>query len=111
MANEENLKPFKKGEVTNPAGRPVGSKNRSTIARKWLSLEQKGTNPLTGENETLSQEDMITLALVKKARAGDVNAYKALMDSGFGSPTQVTETEFKINNFDIKDVLRFDNTK
>ena len=108
MANEENLKPFKKGEVTNPAGRPVGSKNRSTIARKWLSIEQKGTNPLTGENETLSQEDMITLALVKKARNGDVNAYKALMDSGFGAPKQTTESEVTVNNFDLKDVLKFD---
>jgi hypothetical protein len=29
MANEENLKPFKKGEVTNPNGRPKGSRNRS----------------------------------------------------------------------------------
>lgn len=101
MANEENLKFFKKGEVSNPAGRPIGSKNRSTIARKWLSVEQKGTNPLTGENETLSQEDMITLALVKKARAGDVNAYKALMDSGFGAPTQVTENQ-NVNHYTVE---------
>jgi len=32
----------------------------------------------------LSQEDIITLALIHKAKKGDVNAYKALMDSAYG---------------------------
>ena len=36
MANEENLIPYKKGQSGNPNGRPKGSKNRSTIAKKWL---------------------------------------------------------------------------
>jgi len=31
------------------------------------------------------------LALIKKAREGDVNAYKALMDSGYGAPAQQIE--------------------
>jgi hypothetical protein len=91
MANEENLKPFKKGEVANPNGRPKGSKNRSTIARQWLEVYQDQTNPFTYEKEKLSQEDLMTLALIKKARDGDVNAYKALMDSGYGAPVQQIE--------------------
>ena len=52
----------------------------------------------------MSQEDLMTLALIKKAREGDVNAYKALMDSGYGSPIQQidqtleqTINEIKIN--------------
>jgi hypothetical protein len=40
MANDENLKPAQKGEVRNPNGRPKGSLNRSTIARKWLEVNQ-----------------------------------------------------------------------
>ena len=84
----DNLKPFKKGESGNIEGRPKGSKNRSTIARQWLEVNQSLKNPLTGEQETMSQEDLMTLALIKKAREGDVNAYKALMDSGYGSPVQ-----------------------
>ena len=87
----ENLKPFEKGESGNPAGRPKGSKNRSTIARQWLEVNQSLKNPLTGEQETMSQEDLMTLALIKKAREGDVNAYKALMDSGYGAPVQQIE--------------------
>lgn len=87
----DNLKPFKKGESGNPNGRPKGAKNRSTIARYWLEVNQNLKNPLTGESETMSQEDLMTLALIKKAREGDVNAYKALMDSGYGAPIQQVE--------------------
>ena len=88
MANDENLIPPKPGEIRNPNGRPKGSKNRSTIARKWLEVMQDAKNPITGELEKLSQEDLITLAMIHKARKGDVGAYKQLMDSGFGMPTQ-----------------------
>lgn len=92
MANENNLIPAQKGEVRNPKGRPKGSKNRSTIARHWLDVNQKLKNPLTGQEEIMSQEDLMTLALIKKAREGDVNAYKALLDSGYGAPTQQIDT-------------------
>lgn len=87
----DNLKPFEKGESGNPNGRPKGTKNRSTIAKYWLEVNQNLKNPLTGENETMSQEDLMTLALIKKAREGDVAAYKALMDSGYGAPLQQIE--------------------
>jgi hypothetical protein len=87
----ENLKKFEKGESGNPNGRPKGSRNRSTIARQWLEVNQNLKNPLTGESETMSQEDLMTLALIKKAREGDVSAYKALMDSGYGAPLQQVE--------------------
>ncbi len=91
---------FKKGESGNPAGRPKGSKNRSTIARRWLEVNQSLKNPITGENETMSQEDLMTLALIKKAREGDVNAYKALMDSGYGAPVQqIEQTNIEIPLF------------
>lgn len=89
--NGGTLKPFEKGESGNPNGRPKGAKNRSTIARYWLEVNQNLKNPLTGESETMSQEDLMTLALIKKAREGDVNAYKALMDSGYGAPVQQVE--------------------
>jgi len=88
MANEENLKPFKKGKSGNPKGRPKGSRNRSTIAKKWLSTETKGKNPITGEEEILTQEDLMTLAQLRKAINGDTPAYKALEDSAYGQPAQ-----------------------
>lgn len=87
----ENLKPFKPGESGNPSGRPVGSRNRSTIARKWLELLGKHKNPLTEEETEITEEDLITLAQIKKAREGDTKAYQALMDSGYGAPKQPVE--------------------
>ena len=91
MANEENLIPYQKGQSGNPKGRPKGSKNRSTIAKKWLQVEQDLKNPLTSEIETMSQEDLMTLALIKKARKGDVQAYQKLLDSAYGAPVQQIE--------------------
>lgn len=114
MANKKNLIPAKLGEVRNPNGRPKGSLNRSTIARKWLEVNQSLKNPLTGDNETMSQEDLMTLALIKKARDGDVNAYKALMDSGYGAPVQQieqTNTEIDLSGLttdELKELLAED---
>ena len=87
-----NLRPIKKGEVANPNGRPKGSKNKSTIARKWLQVMEKGTNDLTGEVEWLSQEDLITIAMIKRAKKGDVKAYKELMSTAFGDDKNVNHT-------------------
>jgi hypothetical protein len=108
----DNLKPFEQGESGNPNGRPKGSKNRSTIAKYWLEVNQNLKNPLTGDNQTMSQEDLMTLALIKKARDGDVNAYKALMDSGYGAPIQQIEQQqttvdlSDLTTDEIKDLLK-----
>tara|TARA_R110000787_G_scaffold21536_3_gene63635 strand:- start:486 stop:830 length:345 start_codon:yes stop_codon:yes gene_type:complete len=106
MANEENLKPFKKGESGNPSGRPKGSLNRSTIARRWLETERKGKNPLTGKDEILTQEDIITLALIRKAMEGDVAAYKALMDSGYGTAKDTIDLRTENVGFDFDEMMR-----
>ena len=84
MPNEENLKPFKKGQSGNPNGRPKGSRNRRTIVRKWLEAKEEIKNPITGETELVEQSDIMVLGLIKKARKGDVSAFKELMDSGYG---------------------------
>ncbi len=92
MAGKGQIEPrWEKGESGNPNGRPKGAKGRATIARYWLEVNQNLKNPITGEQENMSQEDLITLAIIKKARDGDVNAYKALMDSGYGAPLQQIE--------------------
>jgi len=113
MANKlDNLKPYKKGESGNPKGYPTGKKNRSTVARYWMEVNQKLKNPLTGTEETMSQEDLMTLALIKKAREGDVSAYRELMNSGYGSPVQqIEQTQTNIDLSDlttdeIKDLLK-----
>ena len=108
MPNEENIKKhqFKKGQSGNPKGRPKGSLNRSTIARKWLEATREGKNPLTGENEVLTQEDIITLALIRKAMDGDVAAYKALMDSGYGTAKDTIDLRTENVGFDFDEMMR-----
>lgn len=103
MPNPQNLIPAKKGEVRNPNGRPKGSRNRSTIARKWLEAMEAHTNPITGQVEQLSQEDIITLAQLHKARKGDSAGYRNMMDSAYGSPDQniTTQNETKHNLSDV----------
>jgi hypothetical protein len=111
MANDENLKPATKGEVRNPNGRPKGSRNRSTIVKELLELATSQKNPVTGEQETLTQEEAITLAMLTKASKGDVNAYKALMDSCYGAPKQTTDTNLSVSDFDVKDLFKIDSLK
>jgi len=54
-------------------------------------------------------EDIITLSTIFKAKQGDVSAYKALMDSAYGSVKQsleLTESEqpiFKQLDIDVID--------
>jgi hypothetical protein len=117
MPNKENIEnhKFEKGISGNPNGRPKGSKNRSTIAKYWLSIEQKLKNPLTNQDELLSQEDLMTLAQIKKAREGDTGAYRALLDSGYGAPVQQvdqTQTNYDFSNLSIdqvKEILKENN--
>ena len=49
MPKPENIIPPVKGERRNPNGRPVGSKNRKTLLRKWLELNANIVTPITGE--------------------------------------------------------------
>jgi hypothetical protein len=97
MPNPENIEPhkFQKGESGNPNGRPKGVRNRSTLVREWLEVKQKAKNPITGQTEDLEQQDLMTLALIKKAREGDVQAYRELMDSAHGKIEQKTDITSK----------------
>jgi hypothetical protein len=97
MPNPENIEQYKfqPGESGNPNGRPKGARNRSTLVREWLEVKQKERNPITGQTEELEQQDMMTLALIKKAREGDVQAYRELMDSAHGKIEQKTDITSK----------------
>lgn len=94
MPNPENIEGqgfHTDPERINKEGRPKGSRNRSTIARKWLEVLEKVKNPITQGEEELTQEEIMTLAQISKARKGDTKAYQALMDSAFGAPKNQTE--------------------
>lgn len=80
-----NLIPAKKGEVRNPHGRPVGTRNRITIVKQWIEANHTAINPLTGKEETLQLVDHLVLKQISKAlKESDTTAFKELMDSCFG---------------------------
>lgn len=85
MANEKNLKPWAKGQSGNPAGKPKGVRNRSTIIREWL--ETKATDDKGGDIA-----DQLVCALIVKAAEGDVMAFRELFDSGYGKNTDKVQS-------------------
>ena len=81
----KHLKPFKRGEVANPTGRPLGQRNYATIYREALIKlgESEGKTPEELENE-----------LVKsglKNAIKDYRFYKDTLDRIHGQATEKKE--------------------
>jgi hypothetical protein len=95
----DNLKKFERGQSGNPNGRPKGARNRSTILRELLDLN---------DQELKMHQAQIDKAIEWK----DTNAYKAVLDSAYGAPVQqVEQTQTNIDLSDlttdeIKDLLK-----
>ena len=58
------------------------------------------------EDEILTQEDVITLALIRKAMEGDVAAYKALLDSGYGTAKDTVDINTNNAGFDFDEMMK-----
>ena len=102
MANNDNLKPFKKGVSGNPKGRKKGVKNRSTIIKELFNsigvLNDYDFNQLQSKfphiTNDMSIEYLMTLVQVNNAIfKGDLRAYKVLNDSLYGTITKELNIE------------------
>ena len=102
MANNENLKPFKKGVSGNPKGRKKGVKNRSTIIKELFNsigvLNDYDFDQLQSKfphiTNDMSIEYLMTLVQVNNAIfKGDLRAYKVLNDSLYGTITKELNRE------------------
>jgi hypothetical protein len=88
--SKKDLTPFPKGVSGNPNGRPKGTRNRSTILKELLDLN---------DNEL-----KMHLAQIEKAiELKDTSAYNAVLDSAYGKPTQ--QTDITTNGESIKDEI------
>jgi hypothetical protein len=86
--SKEDLIPFKAGQSGNPNGRPKGKRNRSTILKELLDMND--------------QELRMHQAQIEKAiELKDTNAYKAVLDSAYGAPVQQIDNDITIKEFDI----------
>ena len=91
MSNLKTLKPPVKGEIRNPKGRTKGTLNRSTLLKKWIEVHTKLKHPITKKEESGTVADLITLALINKAIAGDIQAIKEINDTLYGKIPLVNE--------------------
>ncbi len=91
--NPDNIKghEFKPGQSGNPAGRPKGIPNSKTILQRFLALEEKIANPVTGVEESMSQLEIMYLKQIAKARKGDLQAMKEVIDRYEGKAGQTID--------------------
>lgn len=104
MANEQNLKPFKKGEVANPNGRP----------RKYVSLLKEQGYKVSEINDTIQSmmsmeldelkevwdnpkatilEKTIASAMLKSLKNGSLYSLDTLLTRVFGKPKETSTVE------------------
>ena len=96
-----NLIPPEKGEIRNPNGRPLGSKNTKTILERFLNLEMKQKNPFTQEMEDMSVLELMNLKQIANALEGDLQAFKEIIDRHEGkviAKTDITSDGEKIQS-------------
>ena len=88
----DNLPEKKRGRPPKPVVKTT-RKDLADNAKFWLSLATLRSNPLTKKKELLSELDVMNLKIIAKAKAGNVNAYNAILDRAFGKPKQYSEVD------------------
>lgn len=87
MANEKNLKPFKKGhKFSKGHGRPKGSRSISTVLKEMMEVTIS-----TKQGDKLTVE-LIVMGIIKKAISGDVSAFREIRDTTEGRPHQTIKS-------------------
>lgn len=93
--NTSGLKPFKPGQSGNPHGRPVGSISLSQRIQSLLEGDQlpqslKDTIKAQCGSDKKAIDAMIMVGMLQ-ALQGDAAWFKAVMEHGYGKPTQKNE--------------------
>lgn len=99
MANEGNLKPFKKGidERRNIKGQP----------KKLPKLDVLLADILGSEEDKDSEAHAILSRLLQDAKNGNTKAAEILLDRAYGKSAQTLDLTTKGESFNIKDVVKF----
>ena len=84
IMSKEDLIPFKKGQSGNPAGRPKGSKNRSTIIREMLDMMVQVKDDNGVEVWQSNEYRMVQAIITKAIEKQDVAAFNSIMDNVYG---------------------------
>lgn len=90
---------FKPGQSGNPKGRPVGSKNLSTLVQEMLADEELANKILTIKPRwwgVLAEKNgayAMIAAILAKACHGDVSAANWIVKTGYGNKPVLDEPE------------------
>lgn len=97
MANEKNLKPFKKGKDDR--------RNLKGAPKKLPKLDVLLDEVLGEEKDGVSAAKVILMALRAKATKGDVRSAELLLDRAFGKAAQTINTNVKLVGKDLEDEI------
>ena len=101
----KNLKPFKPGESGNPAGRPKGGKNLSTILQKIVdgnaaTIFGKDKIPSSMHDKTVGE--LLMLKLVALGIKDDRMAIGDVIDRLEGKPLQTQKTQVEYTEVEVE---------
>jgi poly-beta-hydroxyalkanoate depolymerase len=113
MANEQNLRPAKKGEVRNPNGRPrkfvsalkeqgykMSEVNDAIQVLMSMTLEELA-DTFKNPNATIL-EKTVANALKKSLEKGSLYSLDTLMSRVYGKPKETVSQEVTINTVNVK---------
>jgi len=112
MANEKNLKPFKKGQSGNPNGRPrkyvstltdqgykLSEINDTIQAMMAMSLDE--LKKVYQDKEATILEKTIAHSMQKGLKNGNLSSMETLLTRVYGRPKEKLETEGTNTNFNV----------
>ena len=112
MANEKNLKPFKKGQSGNPKGRPrkyvstltdqgykLSEINDTIQAMMAMSLDE--LKKVYQDKEATILEKTIAHSMQKGLKNGNLSSMETLLTRVYGRPKEKLETEGTNTNFNV----------
>lgn len=106
MANEQNLRPIKKGGLSKEeakrrgrkGGKASGAKRKQlkTLADELRGLLQRDI--VTVKGQQMNTQEAISTALINAALHGDVKAFNAIRDTLGQKPTEKVETNVSLTS-------------
>jgi hypothetical protein len=91
-----------------------GRKNNGGNSTKSLGVDKRKNQYLELLEQASTPDEIVSVIQKLKSIAlvkGDVQAIKLYLEYYLGKPKETIETTHNLNNFDIKDLFKFDNNK
>ncbi len=91
-----------------------GRKNNGGNSTKSLGVDKRKNQYLELLEQASTPDEIVSVIQKLKSIAlvkGDVQAIKLYLEYYLGKPKETIETTHNLNNFDIKDLFKFDSNK